>query len=196
MEVHQQHKTGVAFLASSNRQMYPFNTPYNRFGNEMLPIRGAPNRGPGCYNNEEKTNFMYVLNNKIISSKGYTLGARTANRFTPFTKFQSPSSWEYQEDHSEPRPFTSCKKPFLAGSDRFPVNKRNIMDVIPGPGTYEHNIPRNRQVQWHQSFGSAPVLMPAISIKSTIPPNTDKLYSTKEEKKYQRKLAYLKLYYD
>lgn len=52
--------------------MYPFNTPYNRFGNEMLPIRGAPNRGPGCYNNEEVcisnlVNFVYKLGELVHS---------------------------------------------------------------------------------------------------------------------------------
>ena len=43
------------------------------------------------------------------------------------------------------------------------------------PGTYEHEIPRNRQVQWHQSFGGSPIMMPPITIKSTIQKNTDKV---------------------
>lgn len=42
-------------------------------------------------------------------------------------------------------------------------------------GTYEHEIPRNRKVQWHQSFGGTPIHMPSIKIQSTIDKNTDKV---------------------
>ncbi|XP_076450395.1 ciliary microtubule-associated protein 3-like [Babylonia areolata] len=111
-------------------------------------------------------------------------------------QFQTPGPTQYQRHHTDPKTFKTSNKPFEVGSDRFPVRRRDIFQVSPGAGTYEHEVPRNRQVQWHQAFGGAPVMMPPISIKSTIQQNTDKLYSTKEEKKFQRKLAYLKLYYD
>lgn len=63
-------------------------------------------------------------------------------------------------------------------------------------GCYEHDIPRNRHVQWHQSFGGAPIKLPDVNIKSTIGSNTAKLLSTRDAKKHHRKLAYLKLYWD
>lgn len=64
------------------------------------------------------------------------------------------------------------------------------------PGNYEHEIERNRQVQWHQSFGSAPIKLPDVKVKSTIGSNTAKLLSTRDAKKHHRRLAYLKLYWD
>lgn len=43
------------------------------------------------------------------------------------------------------------------------------------PGTYEHEIPKNRRVQWHQSFGGTPVFLPEITVQSTIGQNTEKV---------------------
>ncbi|KAK7098859.1 ciliary microtubule-associated protein 3-like [Littorina saxatilis] len=186
----------LAFMSSMERDMFPIKMPYNRFGNEVLPLRGAPHRGPGCYNNEEKTNLLYQIESHLESRKGYTLGARTGPRLQKGSKFLTPAPSHYQRHHTGPRTFLTSNKPFEVGSDRFPVRRKEMMEVLPGPGTYEHEIPHNRQVQWHQSFGSSPIMMPPISIKSTIQKNTDKLYSTKEEQKFHRKLAYLKLYYD
>lgn len=195
MEVEPQNPR-VAFMSSLEREMFPVKMPYNRFGNEILPMRGAPHRGPGCYDNEEHTNFMYQIDSRVESKKGYTMGARTGPRLTRTSKFITPSPTHYQQNQTDPITFETDKKPFLVGADRFPVKKHEIVEAKPGPGNYEHEIPRNRQVQWHQSFGGNPIMLPSISIKSTIEKNTDKLYSTKEERKFHRKLAYLKLYYD
>ncbi|XP_067655520.1 ciliary microtubule-associated protein 3-like [Haliotis asinina] len=186
----------VAFMTTLNRELFPTKMPPNRFGNEVVPLRGAPHRGPGCYENEEKTNFWYGVKNKITSEKGYTLGARTSSRIPSDAKFQTPSPLVYQTTCTEPRTFSTSKKPFEVGAERFPVYRRDISEVLPGPGTYEHQCPKNRMVQWHQSFGGTPIMLPEVKVTSTIQKNTDKLLSTKEEKKYHRKLAYLKLYYD
>lgn len=186
----------LSFGSSMKRQMFPLKMPYNRFGNEILPVRGAPHRGPGCYDNEEKTNLMYELETHQESNKGYVLGARTGPRMARTPTFRTPAPPHYQRHHTDPLTFRKSRKPFEVGSDRFPVRRQERIEVNPGPGTYEHMIPKNRQVQWHQSFGGPPILMPPISIKSTIESNTDKLYSTKEEQKFNRKLAYLKLYFE
>lgn len=45
-------KQAVAFGSTLDRELLPLKVPANRFGNE-LALRGAPNRGPGCYNNAE-----------------------------------------------------------------------------------------------------------------------------------------------
>lgn len=182
-------------MTAQEREMFPVKMPYNRFGNEVLPLRGAPHRGPGCYNNEEHTNFMYQISARVESKRGYTLGARTGPRLSRSSKFLTPAPDHYQQHHTDPITFETDKKPFLVGADRFPVTRRETTEAKPGPGAYELAIPRNRQVHWHQSFGGSPIMMPPISIKSTIEKNTDKLYSTKEEQKFHRKLAYLKLYY-
>ncbi|OWF54757.1 protein pitchfork-like [Mizuhopecten yessoensis] len=189
-------KPKVGFMTTMDREMFPTKMPYNRFGNEIAPLRGAPHRGPGCYENEDKTSFMYNIENKINSKKGYTLGARTAARIPSGHVFETPCPTEYQTHCTEAKQFVDDKKPFLVGAERFPIYKRDIVDVLPGAGTYEHQIPKNRKVQWHQSFGGTPIMLPDITIRSTIDQNTEKLYSTKEEKKYHRKLAYLKLYWE
>lgn len=196
METAMERKPKVSFMTTLDRELFPVKMPPNRFGNEVVPLRGAPHRGPGCYDNEEKTSFMYEIEHKINSTTGYTLGARTASRFPKAEVFETPCPTEYQQHCTDLKTFELDKKPFLVGADRFPVYKRDIVDVLPGPGTYEHQIPKNRKVQWHQSFGGTPILLPSITVKSTIDKNTEKLYSTKEEKKYHRKLAYLKLYWE
>ncbi|XP_053384029.1 protein pitchfork-like isoform X3 [Mercenaria mercenaria] len=216
----------VSFMTTLDRELFPTKMPQNRFGNEICPLRGAPHRGPGCYENEEKTNFWYDIEHKINSTKGYTLGARTGPRLpkdnieplslmstkldlmdsdtkinalqrqSTALMFQTPSPTAYQTTCTDLREFDRSNKPFLVGADRFPVYRRDINEVLPGPGVYEHDIRRNRQVQWHQSFGGTPIMMPTIQVRSIIDQNTEKLYSTKEEKKYNRKLAYMKLYYE
>ena len=45
-------RDAVAFGSTLDRELLPLKVPPNRFGNE-LALRGAPNRGPGCYNNAE-----------------------------------------------------------------------------------------------------------------------------------------------
>ncbi|XP_052798354.1 protein pitchfork-like isoform X4 [Mya arenaria] len=187
--------TKISFMTTLDREMFPTKMPQNRFGNEICPLRGAPHRGPGCYENEEKTNFWYDIEHKINSTKGYTLGARTGPRFPKKNVFQTPSPMAYQTTCTDLKEFETSEKPFLVGAERFPVYRRDIEEVLPGAGAYEHQVRRNRKVQWHQSFGGAPILMPTIQVRSIIDQNTEKLYSTKEEKKYNRKLAYMKLYY-
>lgn len=196
MEAVEKKPTKISFMTTLDRELFPIKMPRNRFGNEIAPLRGAPHRGPGCYENEDKTNFIYQSDTKVLSNKGFSMGARTGPRMRRDLVFKTPCPTEYQKNNTDLQLFETDKKPFLVGADRFPIYKRDIVDVLPGAGTYEHEIPRNRKVQWHQSFGGTPILMPSITVQSTINKNTDKLYSTKEEQKYHRKLAYMKLYYD
>jgi len=186
----------VSFMTTKDREMFPTKMPQNRFGNEICPLRGAPHRGPGAYENEDKTSFWYDIEHKINSTKGYTMGARTGPRFPKENTYQTPSPTAYQKNCTDMMEFDESQKPFLVGADRFPVSRKDINEVLPGAGTYEHEIKRNRKVQLHQSFGGTPVMLPMIQVRSTIDQNTEKLFSTKEEKKYNRKLAYLKLYYE
>jgi len=190
-----QSLANMSFMTTKDREMFPMKMAQDRFGNELCPLKGAPHRGPGCYENEEKTNFMYQIDHHLTSRKGYTMGARTGPRFHRDNPHKTPCPTEYQQQQMDNTSVVPCKKPFEIGSDRFPVFKRDLVDVVPGAGAYEHEIPRNRKVQWHQSFGGSPILLPSITIRSTIDKNTEKLYSTKEERKYHKKLAYLKLYY-
>ncbi|CAD5126046.1 DgyrCDS14219 [Dimorphilus gyrociliatus] len=185
-------KARVAFGATGDREVFPTHVPHNKIGAELNPIRGCPEIGPGTYENEKQTNFQYEIDNFITSKEGYSLGARTANRFPKTHKSDAPAPTAYQSDNTSLRTFETAYKPFCAASKRF---KDDSSDEKPSPGAYEHELKLNRKVEWHQSFGSAPINLPSASKHSTIGKNTDKLKSTKEEKKFQRNLAYLKLYY-
>ena len=43
----------VSFGTSTDRHIFPVDTPKSRFGCSLKPIRGTPQLGPGCYNNDE-----------------------------------------------------------------------------------------------------------------------------------------------
>lgn len=46
-------KTHVSFGTTTDREIFPSSVPHNRLASDLNPIRGAPNRGPGCYENEQ-----------------------------------------------------------------------------------------------------------------------------------------------
>ena len=58
-------------------------------------------------------------------------------------------------------------------------------------GAYEHDLKRNKKVQWHQSFGGQPVLMPSIKVRSIIDQNTDKVSMHKTINRSVKLFAYL-----
>ena len=70
----------VSFGTTASRPVFPMSMPPTRFGNEIKPIRGQPNTGPGAYENENQTNFQYKADHYLTSTKGYTMGARTGPR--------------------------------------------------------------------------------------------------------------------
>lgn len=43
----------VCFGSTQERKQFPYHCAPDRLGNELAPIRGSPQCGPGCYNNEE-----------------------------------------------------------------------------------------------------------------------------------------------
>ena len=50
----------------------------------------------------------------------------------------------------------------FSGASRFPQIKQDP-DGTPGPGSYEHNVERNRSVQFHGSFGGPQTLRTSIT---------------------------------
>ena len=40
-------------MTTQDRGVYPSSVPPTRFGNELVPIKGTPELGPGVYENEE-----------------------------------------------------------------------------------------------------------------------------------------------
>ncbi|KAM4795859.1 ciliary microtubule-associated protein 3 [Rhinophrynus dorsalis] len=43
----------ISFGSSQPRKLFPYDCAPDRFGNELTPIKGTPNLGPGCYQYEE-----------------------------------------------------------------------------------------------------------------------------------------------
>lgn len=152
----------VAFGTTLSRELLPLKTPHTRAGNELC-LRGVPNLGPGSYDNNEFDSFIHDMDLKPTCKKGYSLGARTAQRFRQFRE-DFPGAPSYQEIISKPREFSPDKKPFQCGSSRFPSIRH---DSLPGPGTYDNNVQRNRKVQFHGSFGGPQILRTSIQTLCT-----------------------------
>lgn len=64
-------------MTTMDRELFPVKMPPNRFGNEIVPLRGAPHRGPGCYENEDvrnkahffllrETSFWHITNKRTL----------------------------------------------------------------------------------------------------------------------------------
>ena len=59
---------GTVFGTSTDRQLYPHDTPHTRLGNQIVPCRTHwPLLGPGCYN-VTKTNII----SDYVSNKGFS----------------------------------------------------------------------------------------------------------------------------
>ena len=43
------------------------------------------------------------------------------------------------------------------------------------PGSYDHELNRNRHVIWQEAFGVTPVNLPQVKVHSTIDKNTEKV---------------------
>merc|ERR1711893_243426 len=119
-------KSKAAFGTTLDRGLFPSDVAPTRFGNDLMPIRGAPQRGPGCYNNEEVSNFWHQIEEKIASQKGYSLGARTAPRFPRESRFLTPAPSAYQTKCTDPQEFEAAYRPFNSAAKRFPVFKRDV----------------------------------------------------------------------
>merc|ERR1712106_59415 len=103
----------LCFGTSARRNIYPLNTPKNRLGNKIVPCRGKPELGPGCY--RPLAFDTGRADSRIYSKKGYSCGARTESRF-----------------RAPPRN-TPAKR------TNKQTNKQST-DVTPGAGTYDHDV--------------------------------------------------------
>lgn len=182
----------VSFGTTLDRGCFPFKCEPDRTGNELYPLKGSPNRGPGLYNNAELTSFTYNLDKRICSVKGYTFSARTDPRFRKVHSLITPSPTEYQTEWTKPKTSPSAYKPFETAEVRFRGRKVDQMKT-PGPGTYEHDIKRDRHVSWPKRFGPPITPIQPVSTKRTL---KTELLGEKEFRKFRNRVAYFKLYFD
>ncbi|KAK4469746.1 hypothetical protein MN116_007267 [Schistosoma mekongi] len=182
-----------AFGSCQERLLYPEAIPHHRIGITLTSINRNGVVGPTTYNIQNSINDNF--NKKAISLRGYTLGARTAHRMN----FQSsnanfPDPGAYQDFvNLSSHHIKLNKNPFNQSALR--TDKPSISASTVGVGTYDVSKEPGRHVQWQMDTMLKPVNLPTIERKSTIPINTDKLSTASESKQYQRKLAYLKLYF-
>jgi len=189
----------ISFGTTLNRHLFPLECAPDRTGNELTPLRGSPNRGPGVYNDHEYTSFIYQHHPNVhpCSKTGYYLN-RTEKRFFGVKKHVTPAPNLYQKDNTKLRTFKPEYKPFA--SDRMRFEQATIDPMItPGPGSYNvHNLRRDRKISWPQMFGGRT----DSKARNLINPNearriyrTDR-FARKAELKRENRLAYFKLYFD
>lgn len=181
-----------SFGSCQRRKVFPFIQPPDRLGNEYLPMRGEPQRGPGTYNNGERSTLLYNLIHKPESKKGYSMGARTASRFGFQNKYVTPAPTAYQMIHLQELKHPSSQAVFSSNLPRFPA-KIPDAELFPGPGTYDPFKMPHRHVTWPGKFGS-----PDWSLVPQIPKRTlrTELITDKEFRKYRNLVAYLSIYYN
>ncbi|XP_041954776.1 protein pitchfork-like isoform X3 [Alosa sapidissima] len=143
----------VAFGSSQQRLMFPAHCAPNRLGNEMLAVKGSPERGPGCYDNHVIGTVLYDIQKRPESKKGYILAARTAARFRPVAQTLTPSPQMYQPNWALSKTEPPGKTPFNSTMARLSVQQIST-GLNPGPGTYAHNTSACRKVSWPMKFGS------------------------------------------
>ncbi|XP_028417500.1 protein pitchfork-like [Dendronephthya gigantea] len=180
-------KSSIAFGTTLDRELLPLKVPPTRFGNQ-LQIPRAPNLGPGRYNNDEVSTLTYELEHRPGCKKGYSLGARTAERFQKPLHLDTPGPQTHQEINGKPREFKPAFRPFQTGASRLPPVSANSREhVLPGPGTYEHKVSRNRKVKYLGSFGGPQTLVTSIRMKCTGNGEKDKFKPKGDYYEYKNK---------
>ncbi|XP_006025094.1 protein pitchfork isoform X2 [Alligator sinensis] len=180
-----------SFGSCQDRNIFPLHYARDRLGNHLVPIRGEPWRGPGCYKSDEKNTMVYSLTRKPESNKGYVIGARTSLRFAPDSKSKHPDPGAYQSSWSKPRKFQPAYAPFSIKTPRFP---KKILDreLFPGPGTYEADKQPHKKITWPMKFGSPDWSLVPVPEQRTL---RTEFITDKEFRKHRNRLAYLSLYY-
>ncbi|KAI6661892.1 Protein pitchfork-like [Oopsacas minuta] len=161
----------VSFGSTQNRAVLPSGVPPSRLG-LLQRNSGAPERGPGCYENHEKSSFIHEAEIKPASARGVCLSARTGPRSLVFTptkigrpfsaaRFETPAPGTYQSKHTQYQLNESVSVaniPF--GSDGEMLKTLKVKQEVvlkPGLGCYEHDISRNRRVHSAKATHATPI---------------------------------------
>uniref|UniRef100_A0A3Q0SD62 Si:ch211-66i15.4 n=1 Tax=Amphilophus citrinellus TaxID=61819 RepID=A0A3Q0SD62_AMPCI len=178
----------VCFGSSQERRLFPLHRAPDRLSLQM-PQQGLPHVGPGSYDNHEFGTILYDIQKTPGSKRGYGLSARTAARFPPCDKTETPSPWQYQRDQSGSGVVPPGKTPFNSTTERF-KSIPHTCEGTPGPGTYAYDGGTNRKVSWPMCFGR-----PDWSRLPQLKKSSLRLPSEKENLKQRNRAAYLSLYY-
>ncbi|XP_010829149.1 PREDICTED: protein pitchfork-like isoform X3 [Bison bison bison] len=89
-----------SFGTCQNRKIFPHIHPQSLLGNKFPPIRGAPNRGPGCYIAEDDmTPYPGMYQTVNVREQTHK------PNFAPFNALL-PRFWTYSKDSYYPGPTT------------------------------------------------------------------------------------------
>lgn len=196
----QQSKLSISFGTTLDRKLFPHNCAQDRTGNELTPLKGAPQRGPGVYNNDEISSSIYQISNPVwhpSSITGCYLN-RTSRRFFKLKTDQTPAANKYQKDNTELTEYEPAYKPFMSAVKRF-QEPMTDPKLTPGPGSYSiHQVRCNRKIVWPQQFGGriddrAREMIHAQEARKIFRTHQNEI---KRRQKRENKLAYLKLYFD
>ncbi|KAM4807127.1 ciliary microtubule-associated protein 3-like [Urocitellus parryii] len=178
-----------SFGSCQPRRLFPHFYPSNRMGNNFLPLRGFPDTGPGSYMTDSY-GLAYSLTKIPTSTKGYTLGARTAMRFKPVNKESTlhPGKYQRVENWKE-----KTKQSFVPFNVLMPRFQSYSKDNFPGPGAYNPEKKPLPKVTWPMKFGSPDWAQVPSLQKRTL---KAELSTDKEFRKHRNRVAYLSLFYD
>uniref|UniRef100_A0A8C9Q2U0 Primary cilia formation n=1 Tax=Spermophilus dauricus TaxID=99837 RepID=A0A8C9Q2U0_SPEDA len=166
--------SNYSFGSCQPRRLFPDFYPPNRMGNNFLPLRGFPHTGPGCYMTDSY-GLAYNLTKIPTSTKGYTLGARTAMRFKPVNKESTLHPVKYQRVENWKEKTKQSFVPFNVFMPRFQSYSK---DNFPG---------------YPVKFGSPHWAQVPSLQKRTL---KVELSTDKEFRKHRNRVAYLSLFYD
>jgi len=192
-------KNTLSFGTTLDRGLFPHNCAPDRTGNELTPLKGAPHRGPGVYNNDEVSSSIYQLGNQTAhpcSITGCYLN-RTTRRFFKCKVDQTPAPNKYQRDNTEHQSYQPAYKPFMSAVQRFQEPLIDPM-ITPGPGSYDVFCWRNRKISWPQQFGGRIDDNAREMVHAQDASRMFRIHQNEVKRRIKRenKLAYFKLYFD
>nr|XP_013052069.2 protein pitchfork isoform X2 [Anser cygnoides] len=146
----------ISFGSCQERKTFPLHHAPDRLGIQLGAIKGNPFLGPGCYQSQEASSLRYSWGKKTLSTKGYVIGARTAQRF-----ISEPQVYILRQNQG----WNSAVLPqqtqyvFWPGFCRITPYQarchRIYWTVTPGPGTYQSFWNKDRKCQpSHAPFSS------------------------------------------
>uniref|UniRef100_A0A8C5K0D8 Ciliary microtubule associated protein 3 n=1 Tax=Jaculus jaculus TaxID=51337 RepID=A0A8C5K0D8_JACJA len=180
-----------SFGTCQSRKLFPLYHPPTLLGNKFLPLRGSPNTGPGHYAATDWNGLAYNLSKIPTSTKGYTLGARTALRFKPVSKDLTPYPGMYQNVNTWEEKTEQSFAPFNILMPRFRSDSKD--NSYPGPGTYNPERKPVPKVTWPMKFGSPDWDQVPYLEKRTL---KAELSTDKDFRKRRNRVAYFSLFYD
>nr|KAF6291329.1 primary cilia formation [Myotis myotis] len=176
-------------FGTGEKKIFPYFHPHTLLGNQFLPLRGAPHRGPGCYTTDTRYDWVHNLSKIPTSTKGYTLGARTAMRFKP-NKDLTPHPGTYQTINLQEGKRKQSFAPFNVMLPRFITHSKDMS--YPGPDMYNPQIKPPAKVTWPMKFGSPDWAQIPCLQKRTL---KAELPSDRDFKRHRNRMAYLSLFY-